>query len=150
MSGLPTGLILEVLVAVLLIVTVVYCALLDRRLRALRSGQDGLRDLIGELNRVIDQARVSIADLDRTAAVSGEQLGEQITKGRALADELSLMLEAGNRIADRLGETVSKRPSRAASSSVPPAVDPVGNMGREKPAAREVESQLLETLRRAR
>ncbi len=99
---IPIGLILDSLVALLLVVTVIYCYQLNARLRALRSGQDGLKDLIRGLNEATERAQAGIAQLKVAGDAAGKELKETVTKSRALADELSLMIEAGNNIADRL------------------------------------------------
>ncbi len=96
------GLILESLVALLLMITVVYCFQLDRRLRALRNGQDGLKDLIKGLGEATGRAQLSVAQLKIAGDAAGRELRDTVTKARELADELSLMVEAGNNIADRL------------------------------------------------
>jgi hypothetical protein len=43
------------------------CWRVDRRLRALRNGQDGLKDTITALNDAVDRARASLAALDRAS-----------------------------------------------------------------------------------
>ena len=99
---MPIGMILEVLVAVLLVVTVVYCAILDRRLKALRSGQDGLKAIIEGLDGATRRAQTSIGELRAAAEATGMNLSGHVAKARALSDELQIMLEAGNVLADRL------------------------------------------------
>ena len=103
----PVGLILDGLVALLLVVTVVYCYQLNSRLRALRSGQDGLKELIRGLNESTERAQAGIAQLKISGDAAGKELQESVTKARILADELSLMVEAGNNIADRLEDKAS-------------------------------------------
>lgn len=98
----PVGLLLEGMLAVLLGVTVFYCIHLDRKLRALRSGQDGLRDVIRGLNSATQTAQSSVAQLRLAGEATATDLSEVVTRARALADELSLMIEAGNSLADRL------------------------------------------------
>ncbi len=96
------GLILEGLVGILLVVTVVYCALLDRRLRALRDGQDGLKAIIDGLDAATLRAQAGVAELRVSGDTVSGRLHEQVGKARALADELEIMVEAAARLADRL------------------------------------------------
>ncbi len=113
---LPIGLLLEGLVAILLVMTVVYCFILDRRLRQLRSGQDGLKELIGGLNSATERAQGSVAQLKIAGDAAGGDLRDVVTKARALSDELSVMIEAGNNIADRLaGGATKSEPSEPAA-----------------------------------
>ncbi len=62
-QAVPFGVLLEGIVCLFLIATIAYCAMLDRRLRAMRSGQDGLRDLIRDLNTATAQAAAAIDNL---------------------------------------------------------------------------------------
>ena len=56
---LPTNLTfyLELGLEVLLALTLVYCVILERRLAAVRKGQEGLKQTIGELNMAISGRR---------------------------------------------------------------------------------------------
>jgi len=105
---MPIDLILDSLVAVLLVVTASYCFILDRRLKELRSGQDGMKEIIRALNQATEQAQSAIAHLKISGDAAGHDLRETVSKARALADELSLMLESGNNIADRLEGSASQ------------------------------------------
>jgi len=108
MFDLPTDILLEGLVAVLLVATVVYCALLDRRLKALRSGQDGLRQIISDLNQATEQARVAVSGLKAASDEIGTELDGKLSSGRELSEELSMMVNAGERIADKLGDVADR------------------------------------------
>jgi hypothetical protein len=96
------SLIVEIMLSALLLATVIYCALLERKLSALRKGQDGLKETIGELNRAIVSASVSMRTLRATADDAGKNLQEQIGKARGMIDELSLLNVSGERIAQRM------------------------------------------------
>jgi len=156
-NGVPFDLLLEGIVSVLLAATIGYCAMLDRRLRAMRSGQDGLRDLIRDLSAATGQAADAIVRLREASNATGQQLSEQVTRGRSLADELALMLESGNAIADRLSNMESRRAAMPATSAVPPmpVMQPAA-APRTTPAPREAkvvptpQHPLLDLLKRAR
>ncbi len=95
-------LIVEVVLTGLLAATLIYCAVLERRLAALRKGQDGLKATIGELNTAILSAGTSMRLLKAATAGASESLDDRLTRGRAMIDELSLLTAAGERIADRI------------------------------------------------
>jgi hypothetical protein len=137
--------ILEALVAVLLVVTVVYCAMLDKRLKALRTGQDGLKAIIEGLDSATRRAQTSVSELKAAADAAGHNLSGQVGKARALTDELQIMIEAGNALADRLEggrAAAGPRETRAAQAPKPQAP-------RAK-APEEWEENLLKALREAR
>lgn len=96
------SLIVEIALTALLAATVIYCAILERKLAGLRSGQDGLKKTISELNAAIVSAGASMRMLKTAAATAGEDLDAHVTRGRSLSDELSLLLASGERIAERI------------------------------------------------
>ena len=92
----------EIALTVLLMATLIYCVLLERKLSSLRKNQDGLKQTIGKLNDSIVSASVAMRTLKSIAANAGETLDERIGQARALADELSLLTTSGERIAERI------------------------------------------------
>lgn len=96
------SLLLDGVIAILLGVTIFYCILVNRRLAALRSGKDELKQVIEDLTVATTNAQMSISHLKEAGRDIVSTLEEDVRKGRALADELSLMVEAGNNLANRL------------------------------------------------
>ena len=138
------GLILEGLVGILLVVTVVYCAILDRRLRALRDGQDGLKAIIDGLDAATLRAQTGVAELRVSGETVSAKLSEQVGKARSLADELEIMVEAASRLADRLesgwAAATKPEPPRALAAPplhAPPPTPPRANLGSAPPVRAE-------------
>lgn len=150
--NLPVDMMLEVIVCFLLVATIGYCAMLDRRLRAMRAGQDGLRGLITDLSAATTQAMSAIAHLRQAGDATGVALTEQVKRGRALADELELMVQSGNDIANRLGGIETRRPSASAVHRPPTAQPAAGpRIVQPKSSAKAAEPHpLLDLLKRAR
>ena len=109
------GLILEILVAVLLVVTIGYCFVLNRRLAMLRNGQGEMHAAVLTLNQAAEKARISVEQMRQNSISLSEQLSEKIKSGRAIVEELGMMVESGNSIADRLAgtSTAIRSPERA-------------------------------------
>lgn len=141
---LPFSTVLEIIVCLFLAATIAYCAVLDRKLRAMRAGQDGMRELVVELNTATQRAVGAIDGLKRASENSGEELAERIRVARGLADELSLMVESGNSIAERLGR--AERNAQAAPAVTRPAARPVSP--RDAATAARAANQLLEALKK--
>lgn len=99
-----TAFVLELVLLVVLIAAALLCWRVDRRLRALREGQDGLRDTVRTLDEAVERARASLAALDRASRGAGVELQDQVREARALADELRLLTDAGERSAGRLAQ----------------------------------------------
>lgn len=125
------SLVVEIVLSLLLMLTVGYCALLERKLSMLRKGQDGLKDTIAELNTAIDNAGASMRLLKTSAAEISEKLHEEIGRGRSLADELSLLTSSGERIASRI-----ERGAPRSTSPLPAAL--AGRLESLKPQLRSV------------
>ena len=101
-ATLPVSLIVEITLAVLLAATLYCCMRLENRLRNLRNDQESLSATVRALNGAITAAQSSLAGLRAAAHEADETLGRKVTSARGLADELSLLTSAGERIASRM------------------------------------------------
>ena len=101
---LPTNLTfyMELGLEILLACTLVYCVILERRLAAVRKGQEGLKQHIGELNMAIAGAGASLRALKSAAGEAAQTLDERLKRARLHIDELSLLTASGERIAQRM------------------------------------------------
>ncbi len=99
---------------VLLAATLIYCVVLERRLKAVRRGQEGINALIGDLNSSLSAASASLRALQTAAGTVGEQLDKKVASARATIDELGLVTASGERIAQRIEHTVDNRASQRA------------------------------------
>ena len=108
---LPTNLTfyMELGLEILLACTLVYCVILERRLAAVRRGQEGLKQHIGELNMAIAGAGASLRALKSAAGEAAQTLDERLKRARLHIDELSLLTASGERIAQRM-EGVASAP----------------------------------------
>lgn len=121
MHGIGLSLSLEIALSLLLVATLVYCALLERKLTALRKSQDGLKDFIAQLNGAITTAGSSMRMLKSTAAGAAETLDERVATARGLIDELSLLTASGERIAARIEHGSEQTVRRPANGVLPAA-----------------------------
>lgn len=108
--------IVELVLAGLLVPTLVCCALLEKRLKALRKDQANLGATVRALNASIAGAQQSLAELRTAASDADRLLGEKVSAARLLADELSVLSASGERIASRI-ESVREPDRRAVRSS---------------------------------
>ncbi len=113
---------IEILLCVLLTATLGFCLVLERKLSAMRKGQDGLKVLIAELNGAIGAAGTSMRLLKSAASGAVEELDEKVNRARAAIDELSVLTASGDRIASRIERSLE---TQGGSSSVvlPAAAD---------------------------
>ncbi|MEQ8405115.1 MAG: DUF6468 domain-containing protein [Oceanicaulis sp.] len=112
----------EALVCVLLLAAAVMCWRVDRRLRALRDGQDGMKDTIGALNDAVDRARASLAALDRASKEQGAALKGEVDHARKLCDELRFLNDQGEAHFERSEHRNRReRPSQRRAAEEPEA-----------------------------
>ncbi|NBB84030.1 MAG: hypothetical protein GVY28_11575, partial [Alphaproteobacteria bacterium] len=121
------GLILDSLVVILLIATIVYAAMLNRRLAGLRDNRAELEQAVRSFGEAAGKADAGIKALKRTAEETGQRLQKDVDRGEALKDELSLLVETAELLADRLeaaaggSRSGSARAGRLRTASAPAA-----------------------------
>jgi len=119
-----TGLIVEMLVAALLLLTICYCMLLNRRLKRLKADEQSLKTTIGELITATEIAERAIGGLKVTVRDCDQNLGAQLAMANEMSDRL--------RKQTLVGEEVLHRLSRIALAARPAA--PVEDARQVRPA----------------
>ncbi|MAP96529.1 MAG: hypothetical protein CMK07_16410 [Ponticaulis sp.] len=82
------GFFMEIGLAALLLLTIIYCWRLDQRLNRLRKGNDGMIEAARELAETIAQAELAVQGLRKTAAETGRELQSRIDEARSLSNNL--------------------------------------------------------------
>lgn len=116
----------EALVAVLLAVTIGYCVILDRRLKALKGDRAALKSVIGELMGATTAAERAIATLREAVGECEHDLGAKLIRGGELEAELAERIGAGRDVLQRIGRiTQAATPREAARGATTPVPAPV-------------------------
>ncbi|QFT31277.1 hypothetical protein FIV00_12365 [Labrenzia sp. THAF82] len=102
MSTLPLGMIIEGLVAVLLLITIGYCWMLNRRLQRLRADEEVLRATISELMTATEIAERAILGLKTTAADADKTLGSRLKQAETMSSALVSQIGEGEKIFSRI------------------------------------------------
>src|SRR4029077_7731548 len=105
------GIVIESLVAVLLVLTIGYCMLLNARLKRLKADEHSLKATIGELITATEIAERAIGGLMHTVRDGNENAGSRRTPGAQMSAHLN------NQLAD--GDGVIRRLSRIAAAARP-------------------------------
>ncbi len=92
--GVYLGIILEILVATLLVATIAYCMIVNRKLAKLRADQENLKSVIRDLNQSTLHAEAAAGELRKTVNKAGKELAIQIN--RAEVSNLSLRKQNDN------------------------------------------------------
>lgn len=127
------GVMIELLVAVLLVATIVYCAILDRKLRRLRSDENTMRDTIIELVSATHAAERSIAGLRAAVAQSEETLAERLGRAETLSYQMAGQLGEGEEVIGRIAKIAKAARDHAKRLSSREEIDRLGD---EREAAR--------------
>jgi hypothetical protein len=105
------GLTIETLVAVLLVVTIGYCMLLNSRLKRLRADEHSLKAVIAELVTATEIAERAIGGLKLTVRDVNEDLGNQLASAAQMSEQLKRQLAEGDNVVRRLSKiAIAARP----------------------------------------
>jgi chromosome segregation ATPase len=125
------GIAIESLVAVLLMLTIGYCMLLNTRLKRLKADENSLKATIGELITATEIAERAIGGLKLTVRDVNENLNAQLTAAGQISIQLKKQLAEGDNVVRRLSRIASAaRPSAEAVAEAPaaePSAQPVGS-----------------------
>jgi L-2-hydroxyglutarate oxidase LhgO len=114
------GIAIESLVAILLMLTIGYCMLLNSRLKRLKADEHSLKATIGELITATEIAERAIGGLKLTVRDVNENLGDQLTAAGQMSQLLKKQLAEGDNVLRRLSRiAIAARP--AAESEPAPA-----------------------------
>jgi hypothetical protein len=150
---------LDVVVAGLLIATIAYAVVLDRRIRQLRATRAEFETLVVGFNAATARAESAIGDLKTGTEAGSRELKPLIATARQVADDLEFLVERGNELADRLDVGISAARAAApratgrvhgrpaASAKPSPGLDRAQSLSRE---ADEAGHALLKALRAVR
>jgi len=119
------GVAIESLVAVLLLLTIGYCALLNKRLKRLKADEHSLKATIGELITATEIAERAIGGLKHTVRDVNEHLGSQLTAATQMSAHLKGQLAEGDGIIRRLTKIAVAARSPSAEPEPAPAAPKV-------------------------
>src|ERR1700745_1451772 len=96
------GVAIEALVAILLVMTIGYCMLLNRRLKRLKADEHSLKATIAELITATEIAERAIGGLKHTVRDVNENLGSQLTAATEMSLQLKKQLAESENVVRRL------------------------------------------------
>src|SRR5262250_2746008 len=108
------GLAIESLVAILLVLTIGYCILLNNRLKRLKADEHSLKAVIAELITATEIAERAIGGLKHAVRDVNENLGNQLASATQMSEHLKRQLAEGDHVIRRLTKiAIAARPSQA-------------------------------------
>jgi hypothetical protein len=119
------GLAIESLVAVLLVVTIGYCVLLNARLKRLKADEHSLKAVIAELITATEIAERAIGGLKHTVRDVNENLGSQLAAATHMSEQLRRQLAESDNVVRRLSKiAIAARSSSGADAEEAPLAEP--------------------------
>ena len=116
------GIAIESLVAILLMLTIGYCMLLNKRLQRLKADEHSLKATIAEMITATEIAERAIGGLKHTVRDVNENLGSQLTAATQMSAHLKNQLAEGDSVIRRLSRIVlAARPGSEAPAAEPAA-----------------------------
>jgi hypothetical protein len=100
------GLVIEGMVAILLVLTIGYCIVLNSRLKMLKADEQALKATISELITATEIAERAIAGLKLTVRDCDLSLGERLRNAEQVSGEIARQLDDGKAVVERLTRIV--------------------------------------------
>jgi hypothetical protein len=114
------GIAIESLVAVLLMLTIGYCTVLNNRLKRLKADEHSLKATIGELITATEIAERAIGGLKHTVRDVNVNLGNQLTSAAQMSLQLKKQLAEGDNVFRRLSKiALAARPVPESEPAAP-------------------------------
>ena len=139
------GMAIETLVAILLMLTIGYCILLNKRLTRLKADEHSLKAVIAELITATEIAERAIGGLKLAVRDVNENLGSQLSAAMQMSAHLKHQLAEGDAVIRR----VSRIASAARSPSEPEAPQPAPMVAASSAKAVAAAAQAFSERRRA-
>lgn len=107
---------LDLIVVSLLVATIIYAVMLNKRLTTLHENRHELQKFLENFTTSLNKAEASVKDLKGAGESALNSVLQQLTKATTLRDELAFLLERGEDVAEKLDEAI--RQGRALKGDV--------------------------------
>lgn len=118
------GVVIESLVALLLLITIGYCLMLNKRLTRLKADEQTLKATISELITATEIAERAIAGLKLTVQECDQSLGERLKVAQAMSVSIAKQISSGEQVVGKLAQIAGLSPQLAAAPAAMPAPTP--------------------------
>ncbi len=110
--------IIDLAILVMLLVMIVYCIILNRRLKAFRNIKQEMADIINQLNASTSHAQKSIVEFKNIVFEEEKKLVEKLNEAAKMADELDMINQTGSNLADRIEKGLTGNNSAATEENL--------------------------------
>tara|TARA_B100000686_G_scaffold355093_1_gene469814 strand:+ start:1197 stop:1619 length:423 start_codon:yes stop_codon:yes gene_type:complete len=100
--------VLDIILLLFLFIALFFGLRLSRQFAEIKKDQARLGELVKQLDTASNRAEAAVKTMKKTALEASDQLGAQNGKAQALSEELEIMIEAGDNLAERLQAIASQ------------------------------------------
>lgn len=125
--GFNLGMLVEGSVAVLLAVTIGYCAILNQRLKRLHSDRETLAKMVGDLVQATGLANSAVTELKTAALEADAKLNDRLEQAEKFELELSAQVANGAQLIEKIARITAaarSQPLPEAPAAKPEPVKP--------------------------
>ncbi len=119
MQNILLSILVNGMMAALLLVTILYCSRLNKRIRILQDSKSELARIITEFNESTERATQSIADIHEATNRISENIQHKIDRANFIATDLDMLIDKGGRMAG-IPSAAPRAPEPAARPAAPP------------------------------
>ena len=130
--------VLDIILLVFLFITLFFGLRLSRQFGEIKKDQARLGELVKQLDTASARAEAAVQTMKKTALETSDSLSAQNGKAQALSEELEIMIEAGDNLAERLQVIATQSRQSVQGGQQPPS-------GQKKPRTR-AEKELQDAL----
>ncbi len=132
---MTTGTILDIVVILLLVPTIIYAVILNRKLVALRRSREELSKVVNSFNEATMRAEAGIPKLKKATTEANLTLKDRVEKAQTLRDDLAFMIERAEELAGRVEGAVRAARSEGVVTGVAAAAPATRATATGAPAA---------------
>jgi len=136
--GFSLGMVVEGSVAILLAVTIGYCAILNQRLKRLHSDREMLARMVGDLVQATGLANSAIMELKTAALEADSKLSDRLEEASKLDNDLAAQVANGSQLVEKIARITAAAKSQPQAEAAAPvaARDPVKPLATVEPQSR--------------
>ncbi|NBO19508.1 MAG: hypothetical protein EBV03_09860, partial [Proteobacteria bacterium] len=124
MTSAIATMVINAIIIVLLVVTIGYCWLLNRRIKILQDSRGEMAQLLKHFDESTQRASESIIALQTASKKIGENIQQRMDKANYLIDDLTFMIEKGNKLANQMEASFAVGRAQARVSTAQPQPQP--------------------------
>lgn len=132
----------DIAVSILLLITIIYATLLNKKLNMIRDGKQDMESLVREFNDAVTKAEDGLAAVRAAAQEGGEALQSRTEAADRLADDLAFLMKKGDITINKLEEIIKRSRNPLYRSSANQELDQRDALG---PGAQRHERQAHDT-----